>query len=133
MVRTKHCSTIIKPLCLLFNRSHNECQFPPPLKSGRVMPLYKKGPAELPSNYRPISSLSYVGKIDERRVFKHMYNFFHTNKLIYQRNPSETDSIKSQISSKTSSGKKDSTKRRHQRHHQRQPRKQLFPIQVTTG
>ena len=49
------------------------------------------------------------------------------------RNPSETDSIKSQISSKTSSGKKDSTKRRHQRHHQRQPGEQLFPIQMATG
>ena len=48
------------------------------------------------------------------------------------RNPSETDSIKFQISSKTSSGKKDSTKRRHQRHHQRQPGEQLFPIQVAT-
>ena len=50
-----------------------------------------------------------------------------------KKNPSETDSIKSQISSKTSSGKIDSTKRRHQRHHQRQPGEQLFPIQVATG
>ena len=58
--------------------------FLPPLKSGRVIPLYKKSPAELPSNYRPISLLSYIGKIDERRVFKHMYNFFRTNKLIYK-------------------------------------------------
>ena len=49
------------------------------------------------------------------------------------KNPSETDSIKSQISSKTSSGKKDSIKRRHKRHHQRQPSDQLFPIQVATG
>lgn len=80
----KTCSTIVKPLCLLFNRSHNECHFPSPWKSGRVMPLYKKGPAELPSNYRPISLLSCVGKIDERIVFKHMYNFFHTNNLIYK-------------------------------------------------
>ena len=49
------------------------------------------------------------------------------------RKPSETDSIKSQISPQTSRGKKDSTKRRHQRHHQRQTGKQLFPIQVVTG
>ena len=79
----KTCSTIVKPLCLLFNRSHSECHFPSLWKSGRVMPLYKKGSNELPSNYRPISLLSCVGKIDERIVFKHMYNFFHANNLIY--------------------------------------------------
>ena len=79
----KTCSTIVKPLCLLFNRSHSECRFPSLWKSGRVMPLYKKGSNELPSNYRPISLLSCVGKIDERIVFKHMYNFFHANNLIY--------------------------------------------------
>ena len=44
--------------------------------------------------------------------------------------PSETDSVKSQVSSETSRGKKDSTKRRHQRHHQRLPGEQQFPIQV---
>ena len=45
--------------------------------------------------------------------------------------PSETDSIKSQISSKTSRGKTDRTKRRHRRHHQRQPREQQFPASLT--
>ena len=45
------------------------------------MPLYKKGPNELPSNFRPISLLSCVGKIDERIVFKRMYNFFHANNI----------------------------------------------------
>ena len=46
---------------------------------------------------------------------------FPANKYIrIGKNPSDTDSIKSQILSKTSSGKKDSTKRRHQRHQQRQ-------------
>ena len=39
----------------------------------------------------------------------------------YVGKPSETDSVKSQISSKASLGKTDSTKRHHQRHHQRQP------------
>ena len=27
-------SKVIKPLCLLFNSSHNECHFPPPLEIG---------------------------------------------------------------------------------------------------
>ena len=47
--------------------------------------------------------------------------------------PSETDTIKSQISSKNYHEKKDSTKRHHQRHHQRQPGEQLFPIQMVFG
>ena len=47
--------------------------------------------------------------------------------------PSETDSIKSNISSKTSRGIKYSTKNHHHRHHQRQPDEQQFPIQVVTG
>ena len=47
--------------------------------------------------------------------------------------PSETDSIKSQISSKTSRGKRNSIKRHHRSHHQRQQGEQLFPIHVVTG
>ena len=47
------------------------------------------------------------------------------NRQKYVGKPSETDSIKSQISPKTPRQKKDSTKRHHQR--------QQFPIQVVTG
>ena len=43
------------------------------------------------------------------------------------RKPSETDSIKSQISSKTSRGEKGSIKRRHQRHHSDSQVNSYFP------
>ena len=48
------------------------------------MSLFKKGSPELPSNHRPVFLLSNVGKLMERVIFKHMYNFIHTNDLIYK-------------------------------------------------
>ena len=77
------CNSIKKPLSILYNRSLRECKFPSLWKSGMVMPLYKKGPSELPSNYRPVSLLCAVGKVMERVVFKYLYNFFQINNLIY--------------------------------------------------
>ena len=48
-----------------------------------VMPLFKKGDANTPSNYRPISLLSCLGKLMERVVYKHLYNHFVSHNLIY--------------------------------------------------
>ena len=48
------------------------------------MPLYKKGASDLPSNYRPISLLSCIGKLMERLVYKHIYNHLIVNNLIYK-------------------------------------------------
>jgi hypothetical protein len=44
----------------------------------------KKGDASLPSNYRPISLISCVGKIMERVVYKNVDNYLVRNKLIYE-------------------------------------------------
>ena len=77
-------SEISIPLEILFNRSLNEGCFPNMWKLAHVIPIFKKGDKSLPSNYRPISLLSCVGKIFERVVFKHMYNYLHTNNLIYK-------------------------------------------------
>ena len=41
----------------------------------------QKGDKSLPSNYRPVSLLSYSGKIFERII---LYNFFIANNLIYK-------------------------------------------------
>ena len=48
------------------------------------MALLKKSPFESPSNYRPISLLICVGKLQERIIFKHVFNFFLTNNLIHR-------------------------------------------------
>ena len=50
-----------------------------------IMPLYKKGPKELSSNYRPISLLSCIGKLKERLIYKHIYNHLISNNLIYEK------------------------------------------------
>ena len=75
---------ISEPLYVLFNRSISEGVFPDLWKRASVTPLYKKGDKSFPSNYRPVSLLSSCGKILERIIFKHMYNFLMTNGLLYK-------------------------------------------------
>ncbi len=78
-------SSISKPLLILFNRSFRESCFPSKWKKANVIPLFKKGSPHTPSNYRPISLLSCVGKVMERIMFKHIYNHLHSNNLIFER------------------------------------------------
>ena len=49
-----------------------------------MIAILKKGDASLPSNYRPISLISCVGKIMERVVYKNVYNYLVRNKFIYE-------------------------------------------------
>ncbi len=76
--------SLCKPLCILFNRSIQENIYPNCWKQANVMPLFKKGEKSTPSNYRPISLISCVGKVMERVVFKHMYNYLKDHSLIYK-------------------------------------------------
>ena len=76
--------TISSPLYILFSRSLHEGYFPDSWKIAQVTPLFKKGDKSLPSNYRPVSLLSCCGKLFERIVFKHTYNFLLENNLIYK-------------------------------------------------
>lgn len=78
------CESVVKPLHILINRSLAECTFPAIWKKAIVMPLFKKGSSDTPSNYRPISLISTVGKLMERVVYKHLYNFLHSNNLIFK-------------------------------------------------
>ena len=72
------------PLSILFNRSFREGKFANIYKYSNVIPLPKKGDNSDPSNFRPVSLLSNVGKLQERIVFKHIYNFLHENDLLYK-------------------------------------------------
>lgn len=76
--------SICKPLTLLFNKSIQLSTYPKLWKHANVMPLFKKGDKNKPSNYRPVSLISCVGKVLERVIFKYMYNFLHENDLIYK-------------------------------------------------
>jgi hypothetical protein len=47
------------------------------------MPSFKKDDKSSPSNYRPISLLSCVGKVMERVVYKYIYNYIIEHSLLY--------------------------------------------------
>ena len=72
------------PLSILFNRSFREGSFSMNWKESSVLPLFKKGDKSQPSNYRPISLLGNISKIQERIVFKPIYNQLLENNLLYK-------------------------------------------------
>ena len=53
------------PLNILFNRSFMEGKFSDIWKISNVIPLPKKGDSSDPSNFRPVSLLSNISKIQE--------------------------------------------------------------------
>ena len=72
------------PLNILFNRSFREGKFTNIWKSSNVIPIPKKGDSSDPSNFRPVSLLSNIAKLQERIVFKNVYNFLMENDLLYK-------------------------------------------------
>ena len=77
-------SIIAEPLTILFNRSLRESKFPAIWKVSHVTTLHKKGPKEFCNNYRPIFLLSCIGKVLEKCIHKHVYNFLQYNNIITQ-------------------------------------------------
>jgi hypothetical protein len=75
---------IAEPLQIIFNKSLRQGKYPSSWKIAHVIAILKKGDASLPSNYRPISLISCVGKIMEKVVYKNVYNYLVRNKLIYE-------------------------------------------------
>ena len=51
-------------------------------KEANVIPIHKKSNRSLCTNYRPISLLNITAKICEKVIFKHLFNYINTNKLI---------------------------------------------------
>ena len=76
--------TVSIPLEKLFNLSLSRGTFPEQWKIALVIPLFKNGDKTNTCNYRPIALLSAVGKVFERVVFKHVFNFFLNNNLFYK-------------------------------------------------
>ena len=64
------------PLCDLFDYSMSKRVCPNIWKEANVSPLYKKDDPSIVSNYRPVSLLSTIGKVMEKIIHKHMFNFF---------------------------------------------------------
>ena len=82
MCSFKALTVISKPLTTIFNRSLHQGYFPARWKKTNVTPIYKKEDRSSPSNYRPISLLSCIGKTMERCVYKHLYNYISQNNLL---------------------------------------------------
>ena len=58
--------------------------FPDIWKQANVIPIFKKGDKSSPNNYSPVSLLSSVGKVMEKCIFKHMFNYFRDYDIIYK-------------------------------------------------
>ena len=74
---------VYKPLLILFNYSLKSGTFSTQWKLARVVASFQKDDKSKPSNYRPISLLSCVGKVMEWVVYKHIYNYILEHSLLY--------------------------------------------------
>jgi hypothetical protein len=79
-------TSISDALSRLFNTSFRRGIVPTQWKEANITPVYKKGDKQVVSNYRPISLLSVVGKLQERIVFKVLYRFLREQNLLTWRN-----------------------------------------------
>lgn len=71
-----------KPLCDLFNYSLTKGVCPDTWKEANVSPVFKKDDSSLVTNYRPISLLNTIGKVMEKIVHKHLFNFLRDHNVI---------------------------------------------------
>ena len=76
-------SAVVQPLSILINKSLETGIVPDKLKLAKVIPIYKSKDKELLNNYRPISLLPTISKIMEKLVHKRLYNFMHSQSVLY--------------------------------------------------
>ena len=78
---------ILPPFKIIFYNILVTSIFPDIWKPANVAPIQKKGDKQLLKNYRPITLLPICAKIFEKLLFKHLYNYFHSNNLITEKQP----------------------------------------------
>jgi exonuclease III len=72
---------IISPLKKLFNECIRTGTYPDCFKTAKVIPIFKKGDPDNPSNYRPISLIPVLSKVFERLLKQQLYTYFEQNNL----------------------------------------------------
>jgi len=83
----KNCAqSLATPFSLLFNFTLATSHFPAAWKIASVLPLHKSGFLHDVKIYRPISILPSLSKVFEKLIHKHLYSYFETNSLLYNRN-----------------------------------------------
>ena len=70
-------------LSQLFNLSISIGQFPDSWKVAMVAPIYKDGPTDDRSNYRPISVLPVVARLVEKLIYEQLYSYLNENNLLF--------------------------------------------------
>ena len=75
------CEVVSPILMKLFNQCMEEGIFPDMLKIACIIPLYKSGDKNEPTNYRPISLLSSFSKLLEEIVLGHRVSFLGFSSL----------------------------------------------------
>ena len=70
------------PLSTFYNTLLSRSLFPSAWKRANVTPIFKKGDPSEPSNYRPVSLLSCIGKVMERCIHKYLYNFLTSHNIL---------------------------------------------------
>ena len=78
----KVATEIAEPLTCLYNFSLQSGSIPRDWKQSNVTAVYKHGPCEDPSNYRPISVVPVVAKVLERLVASQLNGYCEDNQLL---------------------------------------------------
>ena len=66
----------------MFNRRIELGQYPQSLKIAKVIPFFKNGNKDDPSNFRPISLLPNIGKVFERIIFDRTQNYLNVFEIL---------------------------------------------------
>ena len=75
-------ANIADPLCILYNACLDDGYVPNEWKIAYVVPIFKKGNPQMPSNYRPVSLTSLLCKVLERVVRTQMMSYLFDNDII---------------------------------------------------
>lgn len=72
-------------LVSIFNLGVDKGEFPDLMKLSRLVPLFKSGEKEDPSNYRPVSVLPVLSKVFEKIMLNQMLSYFSANHLLHKK------------------------------------------------
>ena len=76
-------TSIVFPLCHIFNHSILEGKFSTRMKLAEVIPLYKGKNMDQMVNYRPISLLITLSKLLEKIIYQRIYDYLEDKSILY--------------------------------------------------